>query len=104
MASSDEEKEASFSCFAKDFSPNVFDIKWLKDDEEISNKLYEIKTASKETKTANGTLLYSAASFLMVQTSEWIESNKFSCEFKGQGEHGDTFVNASVINGPISRE
>ncbi|KAM7372142.1 hypothetical protein PAMP_009335 [Pampus punctatissimus] len=70
LTSSDEGTETSFSCFAKDFSPNAYEIKWLKDEEEIFNKLYEIITPSYERKTDNGTILYSAASFLTVQSSE----------------------------------
>uniref|UniRef100_A0A3B4TLJ0 Ig-like domain-containing protein n=1 Tax=Seriola dumerili TaxID=41447 RepID=A0A3B4TLJ0_SERDU len=53
--------EASFSCYAKDFSPKDYDIKWLKSGEEINNKIYEIKTPT-TTNLKNGTKLYSAAS------------------------------------------
>ena len=87
LAPSDDETEASFSCLAKDFSPKDFTIKWLKNEEEISNKVEEIKTNVNERKE-NGTKLYSAASFLTVKSSEWAEDVKFTCEFTGKGESG----------------
>uniref|UniRef100_A0A4W6EQZ3 Ig-like domain-containing protein n=1 Tax=Lates calcarifer TaxID=8187 RepID=A0A4W6EQZ3_LATCA len=74
LASSDEERrtedKASFTCFAKDFSPKDYEIKWLKDNVEITDKIYEIKTTTGETKYKNGTKLYSAASFLTVQSRD----------------------------------
>ncbi|KAM7386696.1 hypothetical protein PAMA_009358 [Pampus argenteus] len=94
LTSSDEEIEASFSCFARDFSPKEHEIKWLKDEKEKFNKLYEIQTPSYEKKTDNGTILYSAASFLTVQSSELTEGvTKFTCEFTGKD---GSSVNASV--------
>ncbi|KAM7372140.1 hypothetical protein PAMP_009333 [Pampus punctatissimus] len=94
LTSSDEGTETSFSCFAKDFSPKAYEIKWLKDEEEIFNKLYEIITPSYERKTDNGTILYSAASFLTVQSSELSDGvTKFTCKFTGKD---DSSVNASM--------
>ncbi|XP_041813066.1 immunoglobulin mu heavy chain-like [Chelmon rostratus] len=98
LASSDDENEASFSCFAKDFSPKHYDIKWLKNDEDISNKLYEIKTPSQDRKDENGRTLYSAASFLRVPSSDWRQDGTtFTCQFQGKDEKNmPTFKNSSV--------
>nr|QHO62363.1 immunoglobulin mu heavy chain [Siniperca knerii] len=96
LASSGEEQEASFSCFARDFSPKDYEIKWLKNEAEIPNKIYEIKMPLEERQDKNGTTLYSAASFLTVPASEWTVDTKFTCEFEGKGENGATFMNSSV--------
>ncbi|GAA6236316.1 Ig mu chain C region membrane-bound form isoform X6 [Lates japonicus] len=97
LASSDEERrtedKASFTCFAKDFSPKDYEIKWLKDNVEITDKIYEIKTTTGETKYENGTKLYSAASFLTVQSRDL--PSKLTCEFKGKKDE-DEFHNSSV--------
>uniref|UniRef100_A0A4W6EQ67 Ig-like domain-containing protein n=1 Tax=Lates calcarifer TaxID=8187 RepID=A0A4W6EQ67_LATCA len=97
LASSDEERrtedKASFTCFAKDFSPKDYEIKWLKDNVEITDKIYEIKTTTGETKYKNGTKLYSAASFLTVQSRDL--PAKLTCEFKGKKDE-DEFHNSSV--------
>nr|XP_046271484.1 Ig mu chain C region isoform X2 [Scatophagus argus] len=95
LASSDEENEASFSCFAKDFSPNTYEFKWLKNDKDIANKKYELTTPAKETKYENGTVVYSAASLLVVPSSEWTSGTTFTCQFKGEGE---TVTNSSVTH------
>lgn len=97
LVSSDEENKVSFSCFARDFSPKGYEIKWLKNDEDVTNKIYEMKTLFKEEKkTVNGTL-YHAASFLTVPSSEWTESTEFTCLFKGKGENNTPrFKNSSV--------
>nr|AAD37510.1 immunoglobulin heavy chain precursor [Anarhichas minor] len=96
LASSYEATEVSFSCFAKDFSPKDYEFKWLKDDEEIPDSKYEVRTpAPVATKDENGTTLYSTASFLTVPSSEWSHPH-LTCQFKGKGEHGPTYVNASL--------
>lgn len=97
LASSEEEDEVSFSCFARDFSPKVYEIKWLKNNEDVTNKIYEMKTLFKEEKkTVNGTL-YHAASFLTVSSSEWTRSDEFTCLFEGKGENNiQRFTNSSV--------
>lgn len=97
LVSSDKENEVSFSCFARDFSPKDYEIKWLKNNEDVTNKKYEMKTLFKEEKrTVNGTL-YHAASFLTVPSSEWTESTEFTCLFKGRGENNiPRFTNSSV--------
>lgn len=99
MVSSGEENEVSFSCFAREFSPKDFEIKWLKNNEDVTNKIYEMKTLlNKEKKTANGTL-YHAASFLTVPSSEWTESTEFTCLFQGKGENDiKRYTNSSVTH------
>ncbi|KAF7649451.1 hypothetical protein LDENG_00141150 [Lucifuga dentata] len=97
----DNAQTASFSCFAKDFSAREYDIKWLKNEQEISNSVYEIKTPSGKTQYENGTTVYNAASFLKVQASEWTDpGTKFTCEFKGKDGTGDMYVNASLTYTP----
>lgn len=98
LASAEGEKEVSLSCFARDFSPKVYEIKWLKNNEDVTNKIYELKTLFKEEKkTVNGTL-YHAASFLTIPSSEWTQSNEFTCLFEGRGEKNiPRFTNSSVI-------
>lgn len=97
LASSEEEKEVSLSCFARDFSPKVYEIKWLKNNEDVTDKIYEMKTLFKEEKkTPNGTL-YHATSFLTIPSSEWTQSNEFTCLFEGKGEKNiPRFTNSSV--------
>ncbi|GLD66693.1 hemicentin-1-like protein [Lates japonicus] len=99
LASSEEEHEVSFSCFAKDFSPKDYEIKWLKDDVEITNKIYETKTPTVEKQYQNGTKLYSAASFLTVKSSEVPPKAKLTCRFKGKNEICDGFINSTLIYG-----
>ncbi|KAI3359270.1 hypothetical protein L3Q82_002787 [Scortum barcoo] len=105
LAPSDEQSEASFSCFAKDFSINHFKITWLKNDVEISDNFY-ITMPSMERTAANGTKMYSAASFLTFPSSGWTPDTKVTCEFEGRGENGPYSVNSSVTNtiepGPCS--
>ncbi|XP_076607639.1 immunoglobulin alpha-2 heavy chain-like [Chaetodon auriga] len=91
LASSDEQK-ASFSCFVKDFAPEHHEIKWLKNNEEITNKLYEVTTPPHK----NGTL-FSAASFLEVPSAEWKQDGTtFTCLFEGDAGS----VNSSVTYRP----
>lgn len=98
LVPSDAETEASFSCLAKDFSPKVFKITWLKNEVEIPNKIDEIITNINERKDENGTTLYSAASFLTVKSSQWSQDTKFTCKFTGKGESGETTTNASTTH------
>lgn len=100
-ASSGGENLASFSCFAKGFSPNTYQFKWLKNEEDITKKIDEIMTASEE-RVDNGTKVYSAASVLLVESSEWVMGTTFTCLFEGRGE-GDIprFVNSSVTYRPV---
>uniref|UniRef100_G3PH18 Ig-like domain-containing protein n=1 Tax=Gasterosteus aculeatus aculeatus TaxID=481459 RepID=G3PH18_GASAC len=94
LASSDEDTEVSFSCLANDFSPNDYDIKWLKNNQEVTNQIFEMKTITPEgRKDANGTTLYSATSFLMLPSSEWTDGTELTCQFKGKGP---TFKNSSL--------
>nr|AIC33827.1 IgM heavy chain transmembrane form [Lutjanus sanguineus] len=95
LASSDKEHEASFTCFAKDFSPNQYQIKWLKNDADITNELDEITTTSKD-RLENGTKLYSTAGFLTLPAAQWTDNDRITCLFEGKGENGPAFVNASV--------
>nr|AEK82140.1 immunoglobulin M [Epinephelus akaara] len=95
MTCSDEGTETTFSCFAKDFSPKDFEFKWLKNGEKITTGITNIKTPFDEKKTDNATL-YSAASFLTVQPTDWASDIKYTCEFTGKGEKGPTYVNSSA--------
>ncbi|KAG7243668.1 hypothetical protein INR49_011225, partial [Caranx melampygus] len=94
LASSDE---TSYSCFANDFSPKDFEIKWLKDDQEITSNMTEVKTLVGERKLKNGTKVYNVASFLTFPSNEGFCDSKFKCEFKGKDDKGDVFTNSSVI-------
>lgn len=85
-ASPSEEEGIMFFCFVKDFSPKNYEIKWLKNDKEVTSKISQSNTPLKEErKTANGTL-YSVASFLTVESTEWVSNTNFTCQFKGRGE------------------
>ncbi|XP_040917719.1 Ig heavy chain Mem5-like [Toxotes jaculatrix] len=98
-SASDEGDQASFSCFAKEFSPKDYEIEWLQNGEEITKKIYEVKTPTGEETLANGTKLYSAASFLKVQSTDLPAGVKFTCKFKGKN---GAEVNSTVIyNGCI---
>ncbi|XP_077411709.1 uncharacterized protein ighd [Vanacampus margaritifer] len=98
LATPDGQEEASFACFAKDFSPNVYGFKWLKNGVDISNSLDEIKTHSKARKGADGMTLYSAASFLTLHSDQWSRDTGITCEFKGKGAQGDVFLKSDVIH------
>lgn len=88
LVSSAEEQEIIFSCFAKDFSPKVNEFKWFKNSKEVTAKISESNTPIKEeSRTSDGNILYSAASFLTVASSEWRENDNFTCQFKGRGEN-----------------
>ncbi|KAA8584982.1 hypothetical protein FQN60_003676 [Etheostoma spectabile] len=99
LASSEEGTEAFFSCFAKDFSPKDYEIKWLKNEVEIVSKIDEIKTHEGR-KDINGTSLYSAASFLTVKSDELEENTEVMCKFKGKRQTCPTEVNSTVLYQP----
>uniref|UniRef100_A0A667X6M4 Ig-like domain-containing protein n=1 Tax=Myripristis murdjan TaxID=586833 RepID=A0A667X6M4_9TELE len=78
-----DESKGSFSCFAIDFSPKTHEITWLKNGQEITNPISEIKTPTTVGKaTENGTL-YSTASYLKVKESELTEGDILMCLFEG---------------------
>lgn len=96
--SSAEEQETLFSCFAKGFSPKDYTFKWFKNNKEVTSKVYETNTPIQEdSKTPDG-MLYSAASFLTVLSSEWtVENTVFTCQLKGRSEkNGPVYVNSSA--------
>lgn len=98
LVSSEEENEVSFSCFAKDFSPKDYEIKWLKDNKDITKKIYERNTPTyEESKSLNGTL-YSAAGFLTVPSSEWTMQTTFTCQFKGKGENNVPAIKEAKVS------
>nr|AFN02400.1 immunoglobulin mu heavy chain [Rachycentron canadum] len=95
LVSSDDANEATFSCFAKDFSPKDHEIKWLKHGMEISPQ-HTIQTFTGERRLENGTVLYSAANFLSLKTNELTENTELTCLFKLKTSNGDMFTNSSV--------
>ncbi|KAI9523299.1 hypothetical protein NQZ68_028323 [Dissostichus eleginoides] len=95
-SSSYEDNEAYFSCLASDFSPKEYEIKWLTNNQEITTKIHEIKTFSVESKDENGTPLYSAASFLKMNTSDSTLDIPLTCLFEAKGEKGPSTVNGTI--------
>lgn len=95
----ESEKNTIFSCFANGFSPKKHEIKWFKNDKEVTSKVSESNTPVKEeARLSNGTL-YSVASFLTVQNSEWELNTNFTCQFKSKNEQGhDEYQSGSVKN------
>lgn len=89
--SSGEDNETTISCFAKSFSPKEYKIKWLKNNQEITDKIYETPIQENGNKTH-----FSAASFLTVQTKGLQDNDVFTCKFKGKNDNKDTFHNSSV--------
>lgn len=96
-SSSGDDNEHTFSCFAKDFSPKPYKIKWLKNDVEITDKyIYGSKTPIEARDIGNGTL-YSAAIFLTVKNGELSDDPTFTCKFDGKNENGeDSSLNSTV--------
>uniref|UniRef100_A0A3P9IQY5 Ig-like domain-containing protein n=1 Tax=Oryzias latipes TaxID=8090 RepID=A0A3P9IQY5_ORYLA len=82
----DEEKQqASFYCFAKDFSPRTHEIIWQKVGSEKASILDETSVFSEGRNDTNGAKLYSAASLLTVNPTELTSGATFTCVFKGKG-------------------
>uniref|UniRef100_A0A667X0E4 Ig-like domain-containing protein n=1 Tax=Myripristis murdjan TaxID=586833 RepID=A0A667X0E4_9TELE len=79
-SSPEDESKGSFSCFAIDFSPEKHEITWLKNGQEITNPISEIKTPAVSRETENGPV-YSTASYLNV--SELTEGDILTCLFEG---------------------
>uniref|UniRef100_A0A3B5MJJ6 Ig-like domain-containing protein n=1 Tax=Xiphophorus couchianus TaxID=32473 RepID=A0A3B5MJJ6_9TELE len=97
-SSVDETKEeAYFSCFAKDFSPNTYEIKWLKDEQVITGTIDEVITSSQGRNDTNGTILFSVASLLTLPSREVPEGSKLTCLFKGKGERNPVYLNSTVF-------
>uniref|UniRef100_A0A667WQZ1 Ig-like domain-containing protein n=1 Tax=Myripristis murdjan TaxID=586833 RepID=A0A667WQZ1_9TELE len=65
VPSPEDELKGSFSCFAIDFSPEKHEITWLKNGQEITNPISEIKTPTVSRETENGPV-FSTASYLNV--------------------------------------
>uniref|UniRef100_A0A667WYL3 Ig-like domain-containing protein n=1 Tax=Myripristis murdjan TaxID=586833 RepID=A0A667WYL3_9TELE len=80
VPSPEDELKGSFSCFAIDFSPEKHEITWLKNGQEITNPISEIKTPTVSRETENGPV-FSTASYLNV--SELAKGDKLTCLFEG---------------------
>uniref|UniRef100_A0A667WQU7 Ig-like domain-containing protein n=1 Tax=Myripristis murdjan TaxID=586833 RepID=A0A667WQU7_9TELE len=80
VPSPEDELKGSFSCFAIDFSPEKHEITWLKNGQEITNPISEIKTPTVSRETENGPV-FSTASYLNV--SELVKGDKLTCLFEG---------------------
>ncbi|KAK2833601.1 hypothetical protein Q5P01_017490 [Channa striata] len=94
---SEVHNEASFSCYAKDFAPEVYTIKWLKNDVEIQDKPHVTPVEKKV--LDNGTL-YTVASFLTIKSDE-LANSKITCDFEGMAaQNVKGSVNASLIYQP----
>ncbi|KAI4823008.1 hypothetical protein KUCAC02_008522 [Chaenocephalus aceratus] len=94
-STSSEESESHFSCLATDFSPDTYEFKWLTNNQEITTKIHEMKTV--ERKDENGTSLYSAASFLTMNSSDPTLKIPVTCLFEGKGEKGPSYVNETIV-------
>ena len=92
----DDKEDVSFSCFAKDFSPNKFEISWMKDGSKFTSQINEISSLTGNRKDTNGTILYSAASFLTVKSSEWTVFTTFTCVFEGKWGSNSSFKTHNV--------
>ncbi|KAG7270701.1 hypothetical protein CRUP_005368 [Coryphaenoides rupestris] len=68
VMSSVDAENASFSCFAVDFSPKEYTITWLRNEEKLDPD--QILASSDGLKSAHGTF-YSAASYIKVDESLW---------------------------------
>uniref|UniRef100_A0A3B3H612 Ig-like domain-containing protein n=1 Tax=Oryzias latipes TaxID=8090 RepID=A0A3B3H612_ORYLA len=95
----DEEKQqASFYCFAKDFSPRTHEIIWQKVGSEKASILDETSVFSEGRNDTNGAKLYSAASLLTVNPTELTSGATFTCVFKGKGVNNtDVLEKANVL-------
>uniref|UniRef100_A0A8C6V074 Ig-like domain-containing protein n=1 Tax=Neogobius melanostomus TaxID=47308 RepID=A0A8C6V074_9GOBI len=95
----------TLSCLANNFVPNVYEFKWLKDNQEI-NPSQQFTTPSKAEKTDNGTL-YSVASFLTVPEDDLRDDPKLTCKFelgRGQKQQSTNKDLPIIINPPTLEE
>ena len=96
-STSSEDSETYLSCLAIDFSPAEYEIKWLTiNNQEITTKIHEMKALPVERKDENGTLLYSAASFLTMNSRDPTLINPVTCLFEGKGEKGPSTASRSL--------
>ncbi|XP_033999259.1 LOW QUALITY PROTEIN: immunoglobulin gamma-1 heavy chain-like [Trematomus bernacchii] len=96
-STSSGDNETYLSCLASDFSPAEYEIKWLTiNNQNIITQIHEMKTLPAERKDENGTLLYSAASFLTMDSNDPTLKNPVTCLFEGKGEKGPSTVNRSL--------
>uniref|UniRef100_A0A3B3IHE9 Ig-like domain-containing protein n=1 Tax=Oryzias latipes TaxID=8090 RepID=A0A3B3IHE9_ORYLA len=95
----DEEKQqASFYCFAKDFSPRTHEIIWQKVGSEKASILDETSVFSEGRNDTNGAKLYSAASLLTVNPTELTSGATFTCVFKGKGVNNTDVLEKVLID------
>ncbi|XP_077591070.1 immunoglobulin mu heavy chain-like [Stigmatopora nigra] len=92
--------ERSFACFAQDFSPNIYEVKWLKNGVDTFNRLNEIKTQPEARKDANGTTLYSITTILTLKSNQWLSDTNVTCEFKGKDESGNYIIRSTLFQEP----
>ncbi|XP_068506557.1 uncharacterized protein [Syngnathus scovelli] len=92
----DASNEASFACFAKDFTQNVFNFTWLRNENSVTGKIDEMRNEAR--KGASGSTLYSAASFLTLRPDQWLLDTNITCQFKGKSAQGDVVVTSSIIH------
>lgn len=92
----EENEEVSFSCFAKDFSPKVYEFIWMKDDMVINQSSVDHISMSSGGREINKMTLYSAASLLTIKREEVTPEDKFMCVFKGEGKSTAVVKNDTV--------
>ncbi|CAN9505932.1 unnamed protein product [Ophioblennius macclurei] len=95
VCSSEEDNEVTFSCIAKDFAPRGYNITWQKNGQKIMGGTEEIETISAG-RSGNDTTLYSAASFLTVDASDWAKGTTYNCLFEGTGKDNPNTAQKSV--------
>lgn len=89
-----DEENASFSCFAVDFSPKDYTITWSRNNKKVTEA--PIGASSEGKRSANGTL-YTAASFMQLEESKWKDENTIiTCVFS----NGKESVKASKTYSP----
>uniref|UniRef100_A0A4W5PCG4 Ig-like domain-containing protein n=1 Tax=Hucho hucho TaxID=62062 RepID=A0A4W5PCG4_9TELE len=83
----EENKTASFACFASDFSPRTHNIKWMRKEKETGKEkevVSDFKSSCESEKKSEKTL-YSSTSYLRVNESEWkSEEVTFTCVFESK--------------------
>ncbi|XP_077474717.1 uncharacterized protein LOC144088269 [Stigmatopora argus] len=102
VLSSSDGKELSFACFAQDFSPNIYEVKWLKNGVDTFDRINEIETQPEARKDANGTTLYSVTTILTLKSNQWSSDTKVTCEFRGKDEDGDITMRSTLSQKPES--